>query len=227
MNSAATELEKVRERYQRRTAAGGNASNTGFQTRMVAERERIYREVLNAYCPSKIEAEILEVGAGGGGNIDFFKSYGIAPEHIHANELLDDRLQTLKAAHPDIHIHPGNALDLPFKDRFDLVFQSTVFTSILDASFKKALAKKMLNMLKPGGIILWYDFAFNNPSNPDVKGVPVAEVKELFGEPALMRKVTLAPPIARRIGPLYSLVNAFFPFLRTHRIVVIKKSNAG
>ncbi len=227
MDSAATEPDKVRERYQRRTAKGGAAAMGGYLVYMVAEREKVYREIVEQYFPDPKQLEILEVGAGGGGNINFFRSLGIPAKHIHANELLEDRLLTLKSAHPDIQIHPGNALDLSFKDTFDIVFQSTVFTSILDVTFKNALAKKMLHMLKPGGIILWYDFAFNNPSNPDVKGVTTSEVEQMFGKPELVRKVTLAPPIAKRIGSLYSVVNTLFPFLRTHRIVVIKKAYAG
>jgi hypothetical protein len=68
--------------------------------------------------------------------------------------------------------------------------------------------------------VLWSDFTYNNPNNPDVRGVPVNRIRELFPNGKLMvRRVTLAPPIARRVcrihPALYSLFNVF-PFLRTH-----------
>ena len=57
-------------------------------------------------------------------------------------------------------------------DSFDFVFQSTVFTSILDSEVRKEVAGEMLRVLKPGGVILWYDFHVNNPRNPDVLRSP-------------------------------------------------------
>jgi hypothetical protein len=31
-------------------------------------------------------------------------------------------------------------------------------------------------MVKPGGIILWHDFVYNNPGNKDLKGSPKKEI---------------------------------------------------
>lgn len=81
--------------------------------------------------------------------------------------------------------------------------------------------------MKPNGVVLWYDFTFNNPNNPDVRGVPVKRIKELFPSGKIkIQKVTLAPPIARRmvaVSPrLYGLFN-LFPFLRTHILCYIQK----
>jgi hypothetical protein len=105
------------------------------------------------------------------------------------------------------------------------VLQSTVFTSILDESFRKALANKMFEMLKPGGIILSYDFTYNNPCNKDVRKLTRAEIKKLFPNhrEIQFKRVTLAPPVARRVGKLYDLVNFLCPMLRTHLIAAIKK----
>ena len=51
--------------------------------------------------------------------------------------------------------------------------------------------------MKPDGIILWYDFIYNNPSNPDVKRVSKKEIINLFSgvDNIQFYKVTLAPPI--------------------------------
>ena len=35
---------------------------------------------------------------------------------------------------------------------------------------KQAVAEEMLRVLKPQGLILWYDYHVNNPWNKDVRG---------------------------------------------------------
>jgi len=96
---------------------------------------------------------------------------------------------------------------------------------VLDAELKQRLADKMMDMVKPEGIILWYDFMFDNPRNKHVNGINKAEIKKLFakGKDIQFNKVTLAPPISRRLYRIYSFINTLFPFLRTHIIAVIKK----
>ena len=85
----------------------------------------------------------------------------------------------------------------------------------------------MWSWVRPGGGVLWYDFAVDNPRNPDVRGVPVARIRQLFPEGALrVHRVTLAPPLAKAVcrvhGALYTLFNTCV-WLRTHRLVWIAK----
>jgi len=80
-------------------------------------------------------------------------------------------VKRLKDAHPDIHLLEGNALDIQNVDPFDIILQSLVFTSILAQTFRNELANKLFKLLKANGIILWYDFVYNNPRNPDVRKV--------------------------------------------------------
>ena len=83
----------------------------------------------------------------------------------------------------------------------------------------------MLKLVKPNGIILWYDFVYDNPNNKDVKGVSKQEIRQLFAKASkiTIKKVTLAPPIGRRVGNLYGILNGLFPFLRSHVVAVIEK----
>jgi hypothetical protein len=104
--------------------------------------------------------------------------------------------------------------------QFDIIFQSTVFTSILDVDFRRKMANSMMRLLKENGVVLWYDFIYDNPSNPDVKGVGIQELKMLFPELKWqIKRVTLAPPIGRRVKGAYPILNAF-PFLRTHIVAL-------
>jgi hypothetical protein len=102
-----------------------------------------------------------------------------------------------------------------------------VFSSLLDDAFQRRLADAMWRWAKPGGGVLWYDFTVNNPRNADVRGVPLARVRELFPHGEVQaRRITLAPPIARavtRLHPsLYTLFNTV-PLLRTHVLAWIAK----
>ena len=79
------------------------------------------------------------------------------------------------------------------------------------------------------GAMLWYDFIYNNPRNPDVEDISVGELKALFPDSYITyKKVTLTPPISRSIlsvAPwnwIYSCFN--LPFLRTHIVAWIQKT---
>jgi len=105
--------------------------------------------------------------------------------------------------------------------------QFTVFTSVLQKGIKKDIAKEMLRVLKKAGIIIWYDFSYNNPRNPDVKGIKKKEIVNLFPNCKFtFKRVTLAPPIARFIAPRSWLLCYLFEklsFLCTHYLVIIRK----
>jgi hypothetical protein len=86
----------------------------------------------------------------------------------------------------------------------------------------------MWQWLRPGGGVLWYDFTVDNPRNRDVRGVPLARIRELFPQARLEhRRVTLAPPIARAVcrlhSGIYPLANAL-PVLRTHVLCWLAKA---
>lgn len=226
MNS---ETIKMAERYDKRKMSDEvkkKNSNIYFNHFVQSERELKYTEIIQEKFKSIKDIKVLEVGAGNGGNIYFFKKLGVKWDNIYANELLPYRIEVLKTTFPNIHLYEGDACEIEQdkEELFDIVFQSTVFTSILDSKFKELLAEKMWTLLKPGGIVLWYDFAFDNPSNKDVKGVKRKEIKGLFKEAKSIKfyKTTLAPPIGRRIKKLYPFINVF-SFLRTHLIAVIEK----
>jgi 2-polyprenyl-3-methyl-5-hydroxy-6-metoxy-1,4-benzoquinol methylase len=218
-----SEIQYIKERYEKRKRYV-KKENIYFQYFAKSERELKYLEILSNHRLDLTNINILEIGAGYGDNLLFFHRIGIPWQNIYANELLDERVNILKRNIPLSTIISGNALDLNYDNHFDIVFQSTVFTSILDKDFKKDLALKMMKMIKKDGIILWYDFKFNNPNNHDVKGVNKSEIKKLFKDAKKIRfyNVTLAPPIGRRINKLYNLFNFCFPLLRTHLIAVIK-----
>jgi len=69
---------------------------------------------------------------------------------------------------------------------------------------------------------------YDNPRNPDVRGVRAGEIRSLFpGFEIHLRRITLAPFIARRLPEsllpvLYPLLAAI-PLLRTHYLGLLVK----
>ena len=122
----------------------------------------------------------------------------------------------------------GDALQAPVEaGSQDLVLQSTVFSSLLVDAVQQRLAAGLWYWARPGGGVLWHDFAWDNPRNPDVRGVPVARVRQLFPAARLhVRRITLAPPLGRVVArwhpALWAALDAL-PFLRSHRLIWIEK----
>jgi SAM-dependent methyltransferase len=173
---------------------------------------------------------LLEVGCGTGCNLLDFLRLGFRPEHLQGIELLTASVEWARRDLPvSVRITHGDAtaaVGVPEASQ-DIVFQSTVFTSLLDDEFQQRLADKMWQWLRPGGGILWYDFTVSNPRNPDVRGVPVTRIRQLFPHGKIqVRRLTLAPPVARavtRLHPtLYTVLNSII-WLRTHVLVWVEK----
>src|SRR5262249_55043590 len=144
-------------------------------------------------------------------------------------DLLADRVsKARRLCPPAVGIECASAAELPFCGRiFDLVLQSTVFTSILDQNLKRRVAAEMMRVVKPNGLILWYDYHVNNPWNPDVRGVKRREIGQLFaGCQIEIERITLLPPLARFLAP-HSYLACYLleklPVLCTHYLGAIWK----
>jgi len=231
-HGAEHEPQAVAERYARRAGLARDRYSLlnadVWQT--VQERQRaMLRLFARLGWPDLTSRRVLEVGCGSGGNLLELLRLGFTPRNLAGIELLPERYaQALAALPASVVLMQGDALQVKLPDESeDIVLQSTVFSSLLDAPFQWKLAQAMWRWVRPGGGVLWYDFVYDNPRNPDVRGVPVARIRELFPHGRMtVRRVTLAPPLARavcRVHPaLYTVFNAL-PLLRTHVLVWIEK----
>lgn len=227
------EARAVAERYARRHAPGLYSILRPEVIRSTQELQRGLLDMLARHggCTDADlrTRRLVDVGCGYGGHLLDFLRFGFRPEHLTGIELLAERVQGARAVLPAaLHLHHGDASSaaLPAGSQ-DFVFQSVVFSSLLDDAFQHELAERMWHWLRPGGAVLWYDFVIDNPRNPDVRGVPLARVRALFPHGRIhARRLTLAPPISRRLGRLtplaYPLLSAL-PFLRTHLLCWIRK----
>ena len=90
------------------------------------------------------ERRVLEVGCGEGAWLGIFERLGAVPEALAGIELDPERAAVCRQKHPAATIEVGDAGQLPWPDAsFDLVFQSTLFTSILDAGTRQRVAAEM------------------------------------------------------------------------------------
>jgi ubiquinone/menaquinone biosynthesis C-methylase UbiE len=194
------------------------------------ERERRLLTLLKRYDLAPFHTKkILEVGCGTGSQLREFIKWGARPENITGIDLLVDRVAEARYLCPEaVRIVYGNAVELACPDAtFDLVVQSTVFTSVLDTSMKQQIASEMLRVVKDDGHILWYDYHANNPWNPDVQGVKRREISQLFPNCRIkLQRITLVPPLVRLLAP-YSWLTCYvlgkIPWLCTHYLGLISK----
>lgn len=230
MSDSEHEPDAVVKRYARRAVTDRYSLLKPEVWQTVQERQRAMLKLFVRLGWTDLAAlRLLEVGCGSGGNLQELLRLGFAAQHLSGAELLPERLEQARAGLPAaLTLHQGDATRLQIAaDTQDIVFVSTVFSSLLDDAFQQRLANAMWRWVKPGGGVLWYDFTYDNPRNPDVRGVPLARLRTLFPHGRIdARRVTLAPPISRRvcgISPLaYGVFNAL-PFLRTHLLCWIAK----
>jgi ubiquinone/menaquinone biosynthesis C-methylase UbiE len=170
-------------------------------------------------------AQVLDVGCGGGGWLTRLASHGLPPASAHGVDLRPDAIERAKSYLPSADVRVGNAAALPFPDEsMDLVAQFTMLSSVEDPDVRAAIAREMTRVVRPDGVIVSYDF-WIHPRNPNTRGITKRELVALFdGHHIDARSVTLAPPIARRVAPRsYHLALALqaVPPLRTHRLAFI------
>jgi SAM-dependent methyltransferase len=225
------EPDAVMQRYARRAETGLYSPLRPEVWHTVQERQRAMLRVFAGLGWTDFASRrLLEVGCGGGGNLLEALRLGFEPTGLTGLELLPERFAQARAVLPAaVTLMQGDALAAHVPDEsFDIVQAYTVFSSLLDDAFAQRLAARMWRWAKPGGGVLLYDFTVDNPRNPDVRGVPLRRVREMFPEGLLRssQRITLAPPLARvlcRWHPsLYPVFNSL-PWLRTHVLVWIHK----
>jgi SAM-dependent methyltransferase len=225
------ELDEVRNRYDRRLLSPSTRYDPTRPENLLTNQYRqvaIVRALIRGNLLPLGGRRIIEVGCGNGKNLLELLQLGASPDCIVANELLEERVVAARLSLPEaVKVLDGDATSLQIETgSFDIVYQSTVFSSILDHDFQHKLANEMWRWVKPGGAVLWYDFTVNNPRNRDVVGISQSRVRELFPDAKIHGyRTTLAPPLARALGgfTLAHRLLASLPPLRTHWVAVLCK----
>lgn len=197
---------------------------------MIQELERRMLKLLKRNGFASLGAKhILEIGCGGGYWLRELIQWGARPQNVTGIDLFSERVAEARRLCPEgARFECGNAAKIGFPDAaFDLVLQSTIFSSVLNPNLRQLIASEMLRVVKADGIILWYDFYMNNPWNPDVQGMKKREIFRLFpGCKIELRRISLAPPLCRFLVP-YSWLTSYIlerlKIFNTHYLGVITK----
>lgn len=210
--SVDAELDRIRAAYAARANRARPAHRYGlFDDAALLHTHSVERSLLALLKRRGFhqlnEARVLDVGCGSGMQLRRCIEYGGRPERLTGIDLLPNRIEAARALHPGITWLVGSAHELPFAPAsFDVVLCSTVLSSVLDAALRRQIAAEMLRVVTPSGVIVIHDFVYANPRNPQVRGVPLRELRQLFAGPGTgnvlrARRVVLAPPISRRLAP--------------------------
>jgi SAM-dependent methyltransferase len=228
----AAERARIQAEYARRDNDSAGDLYAPWQAAplfMHSSRKRVASQLLRRAGLVPIEGEsCLEIGFGSMGWLPDLITWGARETDLHGIELSAGRVARARQILPLADLREGDAGSLPWEaNTFRLVVASTVFTSILNDTVRRIVAEEIVRVLAPGGALLWYDFALNNPNNPQVRGVGRKELRQLFPElNGDIRSVTLAPPLARFLAPRSWAIAAMLeaiPLLRTHLIAVMVK----
>jgi SAM-dependent methyltransferase len=234
-----TEPDRVRSVFaardrSRETQSRWQLSNPAC-LHFVQERERLLLALLlrHGFDADRLEsADVLSMGCGSGLELLDLVRYGAMPDRLIGLDLARERLQRAKVRNPALALIEANAADVPFRaGSFDLVFQFTLFTSVLESETRRKIAGEILRVVRPEGMIVWYDFWPDNPRNPDVRGIRAAEIRSLFPECTYDRHaLTLPPPISRWLVPrswLLADLLSRIPPLKSFHLVGIRKGSVA
>jgi ubiquinone/menaquinone biosynthesis C-methylase UbiE len=227
----ADERARITSYYQQREASGLARRYSLFQPGSLFRVQRFERHMLAALTRHGItslsDSRILDVGCGDGSFLRRLVSWGAEPNLLAGVDLLEDRVAAARRIEPCLDVRQADATALPFEDAsFDLVAQLTVLTSILDGEMRREVAREMARVLRPGGVVVSYDFRVARDRR-NTRPLRVAELAGLFpGFSVDGRRVTLIPPLARALAGrswmLCELLEAI-PLLRTHELVLLGK----
>ena len=170
----------------------------------------------------------LEVGCGSGQTLATLLGLGAQPEDLIGVDLLPDRIAQARQGYPNLQFQCTNAEQLDFPDaHFHLALLFTVLSSILDEQMARNVTREAYRVVCPGGAVLWYDFRYDNPRNPNVRGMTSRRIRHLFPDLELhLRSITPVPPLVRHLGPFTKLLYPFLatiPPLRTHYLGLLLK----
>ena len=221
---------RVYNRYmdQSRSKNKWSSSNTGNRI-IYNERRSNISQIIHDLDIRLTSKNILDVGCAGGNIFNLLQNLGAKDENIYGIDVRNDRLKEAKKLFPASNFMQMDARELHFDDAtFDIVFTFTIFSSIIEKEIRMEIADEIYRVLKPNGIIIYYDIRYDNPFNSNIKKMTHDDIKYFFPNMIIkLKPITILPPFIRALGKtsiaLYPFL-AKLDFLKTHYIGHFTKS---
>ncbi|QRM27254.1 class I SAM-dependent methyltransferase [Microvirga sp. VF16] len=223
-----SEIKRIRQVYAEYRQQGRWSSLNPGREHIEAERLRQLSATLKKQNHSLFRYKILDIGCGSGDLLNWFHQEGAKAENLFGVDLLPDEVDSARRKYPKLTFTEANAENLELRDNsFDLISTFMVFSSILDEQTSKNVAKTITRLLRPGGVIAWYDLRYPNPNNPSVRAMTKTRIRQLFPNFHLkLHSTTLLPPVAEKLGRhtdlIYPLLGKI-PVFRSHYVGLLEQ----
>jgi SAM-dependent methyltransferase len=220
----------IREATARRPSQTDSWFEPGYLFRVQA-LQRVFLTTLTRHRLTNLSGrKILEVGCGYGHWLRSFGDWGAEPGDLHGIDLLEDRVaEARRRCLPAVDVRCGNAARLEFADAsFDLVLMSLVLSIMPDYALRSRVAAEVSRVLKPGGVVLWYDFRYPPMRGRDrMIAMTRRRIAEAFpGFELKLRSASAIPPVTRRLARYAWALCCWLDtvrFLNTHYVGVLVK----
>ena len=170
-----------RDYYRDRTSLE-KWSNQKLSNQLIEkERFQAIKDLFHFNSINLMNKMVIDIGCAGGNTMQILKKFGASEKNLHGIDLREDRLSYAKKRFPKSNFNLMDARNINFNDSsFDMVISFTLFSSVLNIEYRKQIAREMARVLKPRGVILYYDFRYNNPFNRNVMRVRYKDIKSLY-----------------------------------------------
>ena len=155
----------VRGFYERADANDGYERKWGYGNPSAAAYWRLRDELVFPAIVKRLHAigylpRILEIGSGHGHELAKMSLLGIPQSLLTGADLLHDRISVAKQIYGGIGFAQQAGERLAFADEtFDVVCQFTCLMHIPTGEIQSMVCSEMGRVLKPGGMIIWWDIA--------------------------------------------------------------------
>jgi SAM-dependent methyltransferase len=198
-------------------------------SRLMADRKwALITALLRAEGLDVGSARVLDLGVGSGQDGARFKALGARPDRFVGLDFLELRAREAHELNPWMNTIVGDAGSLPLPAcHFDLVYQSTMLSSVLQPERRERIFREIERILVRGGLFLSFDTRYPNPWNPHTRPLRAGGFRRAFpGWPIKVWSTTAIPQLQRALAP-FSLAACRLlegvPFLRSHLLVLARK----
>ena len=219
----------IREVTVRRASQREQWFDPGYLFRVQAE-ERLFLNVLGKHGLRNLAGcKILDVGCGFGYWLHRYAEWGALAHDLHGIDILEERIQAARKLLPGIDLRCCNAVDLDFEDAsFDMVSMFLMLSLVPDEQTRMQVGAEVARVLRPGGMVLWYDFRYQPPRDGvEMIAMSRKQIARAFpGFELRLRSASAVPPITRRLAryarALFSWLDLVAP-LNSHYVGVLIK----